>query len=507
MIEHQKMIEQLKSNGFHTVVILDPGVKTEPGYAPFDEGMKEQIFATYPDGELYEGEVWPGWSAFPDFTSPDGRAWWGKYFKELTDVGLEGFWNDMNEPAAWGQHMPELIEFDYEGEKATLKKARNVYGMQMARATFEAAKKELNHKRPFVLTRAGYSGIQRFAAVWTGDNTSSDEHMLAGVRLVNSMGLAGIANAGYDIGGFAGECSPELYARWISIGAFSPFFRSHAMINSRDSEPWSFGEETEDISRNFVMLRYQLMPYIYSCFYEAHKNGMPVARSLAIDYSFDQHIYSNSYQNQYLFGHAIMVCPIASNKEFARVYLPAGNWYQMLDDKKFEGLSEEVVEIQKEILPLFIKAGSIITMQSTVQHLKEKPDNILRIHVYAGDDNSFVYYEDDGETYAYEQGLFYKREITLSEQSKEIIFHAKEGSYETHFKQLKIYLHGFEFTNNQIMVNEKTVDVLHEDISFLEALSNFDPYNKPPRTKDIIKDCAYLVIANDHQLIHIITNK
>jgi alpha-glucosidase len=153
----------------------------------------------------------------------------------------------MNEPAAWGQHLPDLIEFEYDGEGATHKKARNVYGMQMARITYEGAKKLLNGKRPFVLTRAGFCGVQRYGAVWTGDNVATEEHMMAGVRLINSMGLAGVPFAGYDVGGFAGEASPELFARWIMLGAFSPFFRAHSMVNSRDSEPWTFGEEVEYI--------------------------------------------------------------------------------------------------------------------------------------------------------------------------------------------------------------------------------------------------------------------
>ncbi|MFM2285326.1 MAG: hypothetical protein RLZZ543_823, partial [Bacteroidota bacterium] len=214
------LLKELKAMGFNVVVILDPGIKREQGYHAYDDGKQKDMFVKYPDGAEYNGQVWPGWSAFPDFTMEAAREWWAEKMHAITDVGVEGFWNDMNEPAAWGQHLPDLIEFDYEGEGATHKKARNVYGMQMARSTQEGGKKLLKGKRPFVLTRAGYSGIQRHAAVWTGDNVSNDDHMLAGVRLVNSMGLTGVAFAGYDVGGFAGEASPELFARWIALGAF-----------------------------------------------------------------------------------------------------------------------------------------------------------------------------------------------------------------------------------------------------------------------------------------------
>jgi alpha-glucosidase len=191
------MLQELRDMGFNVVVILDPGIKKQPGYHAYDEGKEQDLFVKYPDGEEFYGQVWPGWSAFPDFTMEEARTWWGDKMKSISDAGVQGFWNDMNEPAAWGQHLPDLIEFQYDGEGATHKKARNVYGMQMARSTNEGAKKLLEGNRPFVLTRAGYSGIQRYAAVWTGDNVSSDEHMLAGVRLINSMGLTGIAFAGF----------------------------------------------------------------------------------------------------------------------------------------------------------------------------------------------------------------------------------------------------------------------------------------------------------------------
>ena len=273
-----KLISELKSKGFEIVVMCDPGIKVEKGYAPYEEGVKLDTFIKYPDGENYEGNVWPGWCHFPDFTKPEAREWWAKWLKTYSDKGVHGYWNDMNEFATWGQMMPENIVLDFEGNKSTSRRGRNVYGMMMAKATYEGAKKNLKTqgKRPFNLTRSGFAGIQRYAAVWTGDNVSYDEHMMLGVRLVNSMGLSGIPFAGYDVGGFVGEASSKLFARWITIGSLSPFFRGHTMINTRDSEPWAYGEETEQISRNYIRFRYKLLPYIYSCFYEASKTGMPI---------------------------------------------------------------------------------------------------------------------------------------------------------------------------------------------------------------------------------------
>lgn len=472
------LMKELKDMGFRVVVILDPGVKKENGYQAYEEGKSKDLFVTYPDGKEYNGQVWPGWSAFPDFTYEPARKWWGEQMDILTENGVEGFWNDMNEPAAWGQHLPDLIEFNYEGEGGTHKKSRNVYGMQMARATKEGARKLMNGKRPFILTRAGYSGVQRYAAVWTGDNVSHDDHMLAGIRLVNSMGLTGVPFAGYDVGGFAGEATPELFARWIALGAFSPFFRSHSMVNSRDSEPWSFGEEVEDISRNYISLRYRIMPYLYSVFHEAAATGIPVSRSLAMSHPFEENVYKDPYQNQYLFGPALLVIPIRSGQQFHKAWFPEGNWYRLYDDTPEVGNREAVLEYGKELIPVYVKAGSILLMQQNLQSLADasKADN-LEIHLYTGADGSFEYYEDDGETYAFEQGAFLKRSFELSGNSLRIS--ASMGAFSSRFRTFTVYLHGKQAA--QIKVNGIAKATSTENYRFVEPVSDFDPYHVPPK--------------------------
>jgi len=498
------LLAQLKEMGFNVVVILDPGVKREQGYQAYDQGKEKNLFVKYPDGTEYNGQVWPGWSAFPDFTNEEARKWWGELMKGLTDVGLEGFWNDMNEPAAWGQHLPDLIEFEYEGEGATHKKARNVYGMQMAKSTVEGAKKHLNGRRPFVLTRAGFCGIQRYAAVWTGDNVSTDEHMLAGVRLINSMGLTGVSFAGYDVGGFAGEASPDLFARWISLGAFSPFFRSHSMVNSRDSEPWSFGEEVEDISRNYIRLRYRLMPYIYSCFHQSAVSGMPVARSLAIDYTYDAKVYEGPYDNQYLFGPNILVIPVDSFSRFHKAYFPQGKWVNLYTDEVSEGTREAVLESGKESLPVYVKAGSVLLMQNAVESLlKEKSSNTLEVHVYPGGAGSFDYYEDDGETYAYRNGNSLSRVFSI--HGNELKIHRAEGQFTSHFKTFRVYLHCSDASS--LRVNGQEQNTKAENYRFTEPISDFDPYHVPPKDPIQIRDLRYVDIPASPNEISISWNE
>ncbi|HEX6891426.1 MAG TPA: glycoside hydrolase family 31 protein, partial [Chryseolinea sp.] len=472
------MITRLKELGFEVVVMCDPGIKVEPGYNTYDDGVRNQVFIKYPDGTDYSGQVWPGWCHFPDFTNPLTREWWKEQFKEYIDLGVEGFWNDMNEIATWGHMLPENIEMSFEGNKATMRKGRNIYGFQMARSTYEGTKELLGGKRPFNLTRSGYSGVQRYSAVWTGDNVSYDEHMLLGVRMVSNMGIGGIAFAGYDIGGFVGEANTKLFARWISIGAFAPFFRGHSMINSRDSEPWAYGEEVEQISRNYIKFRYQLLPYIYSLFHDASKTGLPVQRSLAIDYTHDYKIYDGQFYNEYLLGPYFLVAPVESDKEFVKVYLPHGEWYYLYNGQKYNGNTEIILECPLHKLPVFVKAGALIPMQPSGATTKTVAD-VLILHVYAGQSSSFVFYEDDGATFSYQKNVFAKRLIQYSAEKREIILSPVEGNYTSTRNTLKLVFHGLTSHSHSVFVNG-TQNSFNAGInSFFAAMEKFDPIYDP----------------------------
>lgn len=475
----EDLLRQLREMGFHVVVMCDPGIKVESGYKTYEDGVKEDAFIKYPDGTYYTGQVWPGWCHFPDFTKPATREWWKEQFKEYVQLGVEGFWNDMNEIATWGQMIPENIEMDFEGNKTSMRQGRNVYGMQMARSTYEGAKALLNGKRPFNLTRSAYSGIQRYAAVWTGDNTAYDEHMLLGVRLVNSMGLAGIPFTGYDIGGFVGDANNKLFARWISIGTFSPFFRGHSMINSRDSEPWAYGEEVEQISRNYIKFRYQLLPYIYSLFYEASTTGMPVQRSLAIEFTHDAKIYDGLYENQYLFGPSFLVAPVESYKDFVKVYFPEGEWYSLYDGKKYAGNNEVIVECPVQRLPVFVRGGSLVPMIPVKANTKEKSE-VLIIHAYIGsNDSSFVFYEDDGSTFNYHQGEFLRREFKLHANEKKITLTPAEGSAKSAYTSVRFVMHGLYSEVEDVKVNGASVALSRTVNQFFGPLEKFDPIYDP----------------------------
>ncbi len=449
-----RMIDTLKRWGFHLVTIVDPGIKVEPGYFAYDEGSKNDFFLKYPDGSFYVGSVWPGRCHFPDFTKDAARLWWGKNFQRLISPGVEGFWNDMNEPAVWGQHVPDLVECAGEVSPMTMSQAHNIYGLEMARSTYEGAKSLMNGRRPFVLTRAGYAGVQRFSAVWTGDNVPSDDHMLLAVRMVNSMGISGVAFAGPDIGGFSGDATPELFLRWLSIGTFTPFFRNHKEYAMKRQEPWSFGEEVEAASRRVIGLRYELLPYVYSTFYQTTLSGMPVARSLALDSPFDEHIYWEQFQQEYLFGDNMLVAPVASTEKLARVYFPAGSWYRLSTEQVFKGGQDFIVDAPLNDLPVFVRAGAIIPMQPVTQYSLTSSDT-LKIHVYDGPKSSFLYYEDDGVSVDYSHGMFYMRKISFDPSSREIVFDGREGSFTSRFAVINLCMHQFEGIRN-ISVNHET---------------------------------------------------
>ncbi len=497
------VLSQLKTLGFEVVVIADPGVKIEEGYKAYEEGKEQELFLMYPDGTPYAGDVWPGRCNFPDFTNPKAREWWGKLFEFYTEVGVHGFWNDMNEIATWGKMSPELIEFDLEGLKTSHREGHNLYGMQMSRATFEGTKKLLNGKRPFILTRAAFAGSQRYTAIWTGDNNSGEDDMLQGVRLVNSLGLSGVAFSGFDVSGFTGDCSPACYARWIAIGAFTPFFRVHSSINTRDHEPWSLGEEVEEISRNYINFRYRLLPYLYSLFFEASQTGMPVSRSLAIDYTHDANIYDGTFHNQFLFGLNILVAPVRSDVSLVKIYLPEGGWYDLHSETYYDGSQVIIYEASKEKLPIFVKAGGFLLMQSQIQTTAQITDGILTIHLYKGaQDSDFLYYEDDGTTYEYESGMSHQRTVSYTSNVEKLTFEESKGALESKFSHVKVVFHGYGDDLRQgLVLNGERLHPELEEVEFFKPLTRFDPFYDASAPRDVLMLPAVIFKNQSEELV------
>ena len=418
------LLTDLANDGFHVVPIIDPGVKAEPGFPVYDDGLAKRVFIESAPGEPYVGAVWPGAAAFPDFLREETRRWWGDHHKPLLDAGVAGIWDDMNEPANFTTESEErplwkTIPLDLmqgeEGERRPHRLVHNLYGMTMSRATREGLQRLRPDERPFVLTRSGYAGIQRYAAVWMGDNHSWWEHLLQAMPTCLGMGLSGVPFVGTDAGGFGGDTTPELLIRWTQMGTFTPFFRNHSAIFTRRQEPWAFGPETETIVRDWIRLRYRFLPYIYSAFEAAHRTGLPVMRPLLLDYPGDPNTVNLS--DQYLFGSDVLVAPVYQPEARHRmVYIPAGTWYDYWTGEAITGPRHIVAEAPLEQLPLYIRAGDALTLGPVKQYADEPAPAELTLEVFPGNGETALY-EDDGHTLAYQRGESCRTRVAVQADS------------------------------------------------------------------------------------------
>ncbi|MEZ5429253.1 MAG: glycoside hydrolase family 31 protein [Pyrinomonadaceae bacterium] len=414
-----KLVADLKKDGFRTVLIIDPGIKQDNNYDVYQDGVKNDIFVKNPDGSILVRRVWPGDAVFPDFTDPKARQWFGSFYRRHLDEGIAGFWNDMNEPGVFlteQSEKPEIFHhpaktFPYDTPHAgdglpdTHRRYHNVFGMQMARATFEGLRRLEPEKRPFVLTRAGFAGVQRYSAVWTGDNYASWDHLALSIPMLANLSVSGVPFIGCDVGGFAEMPSGELYARWLQAGALTPFFRSHSVGWVGDKEPWAFGAEFTAINRATVELRYQFLPYLYTVFREHERSGAPVMRPLW--YEFPDDPQTHLINDQYLVGGDVLVAPvIREGAETRGIYLPVGaDWIDWWTGEKLESGKTHYLKTPLERLPIFVRAGAVIPTQTVIQHTGEMANAQVTLNVIGepapGKTVMSKYYQDAGEGYDY----------------------------------------------------------------------------------------------------------
>ncbi len=460
------LLAELEALGFKVVVIIDPGVKEDEGYAVAEEGLAGDHFVRYPDGEVYVGSVWPGRSYFPDFSREPTRAWWGGHLERLMDQGVDGIWNDMNEPAVWGKAFPVEVE----AEAGSFKRVRNLYGFFMARGTYEELVADRPDERPFILTRAGFAGIQRYAAVWTGDNVASWEHLELGIRMLIGLGLSGVPFVGADVGGFIGGPSPELFARWIQVGALTPFFRGHTAHDSPPQEPWAFGEEVEAISRQAIELRYRMLPYLYSLFRESSLTGAPVLRPLFWHHQADAAAYEAAYQHQFLLGERLLVAPVT--REGAReqdVYLPEGRWLDLATEEVFEGGQVVTVDAPLDRTPMFLGAGGVLALQEVVQHVGEERTgdaaSKLTLDVFPGAPGSFELYEDDGASFDYRDGAWRSTRFSVSQGDRglELVRHVTHDGWSVGERLLEIRFHDVAGAPDAVSVDGRSLSPFEAD--------------------------------------------
>lgn len=473
------MVAQLHKENFHVVAITDLHIANYPGhgYYPYDSGMAGDHFVHNPDGSVYTGVVWPGPSVFPDFTQQQTRAWFGTLYRRFHQIGIDGFWDDMNEPSIFNtptKTMPldvvhRIDEPGFTKRTATHAEIHNVYGMEDSRATFEGLKTLDPDLRPFVLTRASYAGGQRYAATWTGDNSSTWNHLRMTTPMLENLGLSGFAFSGADVGGYAGTPPPDLLTKWMEIAAFQPIDRDHTEIGSGNQEPWVGGPAQEAIRRRFIEARYRLLPYLYTLADESSRTGLPIVRPLFLEYpdaAPDKHPLDIDLpaSGEFLLGHDLLVAPapFSEAEDSYSVEFPSHEWYDYWTGAKVEaprnatpgpevlGPASDVFSIRVKpalaTLPVFVHAGSILPTAPLVQSTNQIPQGPLTLKVYAGDDCAGSLYQDDGRTYAYEHGGDLRERFACRTTSEglEVTMAPQEGSYPAWWKTIRVEVYGWK---------------------------------------------------------------
>ncbi|MFK7807377.1 MAG: TIM-barrel domain-containing protein, partial [Saprospiraceae bacterium] len=392
-----------------------------------------------------------------------------------------GFWNDMNEPAVFSVNtktFPEDVRHDYDGHDKSHKAAHNIYGMQMSRASYDGFKKLQPKKRPFLLTRATYSGGQRYAAVWTGDNYADWKHLRIANRQCQRLSISGFSLCGSDVGGFAGEPTGELMVRWLQLAIFHPVYRVHSIgnnvdgavqvegeeiakleaANRMDQEPWAYGEKYTQFAREAIELRYKLIAYLYDAFHKYTTKGTPVIRSLAFYDQADEN--TSKTQRDFMFGEKLMVSPIVRpGRKKQRIYFPQGNWYSLQEGKRFEGKRKHTVKVDLGDIPVFAKAGSAIAMYPVQQHTNELQFEEMTLNTYYinGADKTTLY-EDAGEGYDYLENDYSMKTITCKGDEKQFsVVQRIKGEYSRGYEKVKLKVFGLPFSATTCLVDRKEV--------------------------------------------------
>lgn len=452
----KKLNADLLAMGFHNVWMINPGVKSREEPSPNDPpqalldaepaalkaqreeqrnnfrairdaGTKNDFWTKRANGSVYEGEVWPGWCFFPDFTRPDVRAWWATLYKPFMAMGVTGVWNDMNEPAIFNVPSKTMPEDNLHGGDPTHptgavtpgdhKRFHNVYGMQMIRASRDGIQAANPDKRPFVLSRANFIGGQRYGATWTGDNVANWYHLDISIPMMLNVGLSGQPNIGPDIGGFAGNGDGQLFARWMGIGAFFPFSRGHTGTGNIDKEPWSFGPEVERASRIALERRYRFMPFLYTLFHEASTTGLPVARPTFFADPTDQALRAED--ESFLMGADLLIVADTARDRSRVSILPQGIW-RKFDFTTWDGKPDSSDPHQPA---MYARGGSIIPTGPVMQYVNEKPLDPLTLIVTLDHEGkaSGTMYEDAGDGYGYQAGEFLMSRYSASTEGDTVV--------------------------------------------------------------------------------------
>ncbi len=360
------LAEELRQDGIRLVSIVDPAVKAAEGNAVYDGGTAQDAFVRDASGRLVQGVVWPGETVFPDFTHARVRAWWGGLYKERLTQGFSGFWHDMNEPTsftAFGEStLPRSARHALEGRGGDHREAHNVYALCMARAAYEGLRELIPEQRPFVFSRSGWAGVQRYGGTWSGDVATGWPGLRASLSLVMGLGLCGVPYSGPDVGGFDGSPSPELYLRWFQLGSYLPLFRTHASLRAGRREPWEFGPEVLEHARVALLERRRLLPYFMTLAHLARRTGAPYVRPLWWSSPEDRAL--RDCEDAFLLGDSLLVAPVLDAGAVRRaVQLPRGRWYDTVTEQVYEGPGRVFLDAPLSRIPVLARAGAVVPVR------------------------------------------------------------------------------------------------------------------------------------------------
>ncbi len=488
------MVKDLANQHFKLVVITDLHIAKQPnvGYAPYDSGIAGDHFVKNPDGSIYTGIVWPGPAVFPDFTQEQSRQWWGTLFKTFMEEGVAGFWNDMNEPAVFngpGKTMPNDVQHridepGFRKRTANHLEIHNIFGMQNSRGTAEGELTIRPNERPFVMSRASYAGGQRYSTTWTGDNSSTWNHLRMTIPQIVNLGLSGFSLSGADVGGFAGSPPPDLLTKWIEVAAFQPIDRDHSAKGTRMHEVWVDGPDQENIRRRFIEERYRLMPYLYTVAEETSHDGLPIDRPLFLEFPHatqDGTPYDlTTGGSEFLFGSRILVAPNPSPEEVAPypVHLPPGTWYDYwtgkplgrstlagtLDlEQRDKVIAQKPLMVTPKLdqLPVYVRGGTILPIAPLTQSTAEVPNGPLTLRVYpsGSDPCTGEVYTDDGHTFDFRNGAFARIHFTCSvaaDGSLQVDIARQEGNWKPWWHTYRVEAMGWTPKTKRASANGKT---------------------------------------------------
>lgn len=456
----KNFVEKLKNKGFRLIPIIDAGVKIEEGYSIYEEGVKNSYFCTDDKGDAFVAAVWPGRCHFPDFLNKEACDWFGLKYKELTDLGIEGFWNDMNEPAIFytNRGLKEAIEVAKASEKENLDiysffalndkfmgmsnnledyksfyhnidgnlvnhyKVHNLYGYNMTKSASEGLKKIELNKRFLLFSRASYIGMHKFSGIWTGDNSSWWDHILLNIKMMPSLNMCGFLYIGADTGGFTNNANSELVVRWTQFSLFTPLFRNHSAKGTREQEPFAFDEETKGILRKAIEFRYALIPYIYSEYMKAVRNKDMYFSPLSFVYEDEM---SRKIEDQLMLGDSLMLAPIYEENAVGRyVYVPEDMLFWKVKDYKNREYSIiksgiSYIDVELEEIPVFLRKNKMLPIGNHGPNVEKLNNKELNIIAFVENKAEYTFYDDDGKTFDYKNGNYTEILIRIEKRDKD----------------------------------------------------------------------------------------